>query len=124
MMNIMIVEDDYVIAKDLQSIAEAAGHRSVGPLQTMEQALAYAATADIALVDLKLADGPTGASLGRKLIDRFRLEVIYVTGRPEGVGAGLDGASEVVMKPFSEEQIAAAIARAALRRATRYDRIR
>jgi len=33
---------------------------------------------------------------------------ICVTGRPEGVGAGLDGASEVVMKPFSEEQVAAA----------------
>lgn len=70
----------------------------------VEQTLAYAATADIA----QLADGPTGAALGRQLIDRFRLEVICVTGRPEGVGAGLDGASEVVMKPFSEEQVAAA----------------
>lgn len=63
-MSIMIVEDDYVLAKDLQSIVEAARHRSVGPLQRMEQALAYAATADIALVALKLADGPTRASIG------------------------------------------------------------
>ncbi len=69
----------------------------------VEQTLAYGAAADIA----QLADGPTGAALGRQLIDRFRLEVICVTGRPEGVGAGLDGASEV-MKPFSEEQVAAA----------------
>lgn len=71
-MNIMIGEDDYVLAKDLQSIAEAAGNRCVGPLLMVEQTLAYAATADIA----QLADGPTGAALGRQLIDRFRLEVI------------------------------------------------
>ncbi len=61
-MNIMIVEDDYVLAKDLQSIAEAAGNRCVGPLLMVEQTLAYAATADIA----QLADGPTGAALGRQ----------------------------------------------------------
>jgi len=121
-MSIMIVEDDYVLAKDLQSIVEAARHRSVGPLQRMEQALAYAATADIALVALKLADGPTRASMGRKLVDMFRLEVIYVTGA--GRSESRPGSSEVIMKPLSEEQVSAAIARAALRHATRYDRIR
>jgi len=122
-MNVMIVEDEYFIAMDLQAIAESEGHHSLGPLSTAEQALAYAHKADIALVDLKLADGPTGSVLGRKLIDRFGLEVIYVTAIPE-IGAGLEGACEIVAKPFAPEQISAAIKRAANRHAKRGDRIR
>jgi hypothetical protein len=44
---------------------------------TVEQALAYAPKADIALVDLGLADGNTGAQPARRLIDRFGIEVIF-----------------------------------------------
>ncbi|MBW9117317.1 response regulator [Rhizobium cauense] len=123
-MNVMIVEDEYLIAMDLQSIAEGEGHRSVGPLSTMEQALAYAPKADIALVDLRLADGPTGPALGRKLIDRFGLEVIYITGMPEKLGPGIEGACDVVTKPFTPEQVSKALARASRRRERRRDRIR
>lgn len=83
----------------------------------MEQALAYAAR-QISHWSTLLADGRTGAPLGRKLIDRFRLEVIYVT--EAGRFESRPGSSEVIMKPLSEEQDSAAIARAALRHATRY----
>ncbi|OWW02399.1 hypothetical protein ATY81_22455 [Rhizobium sp. R72] len=123
-MNVMIVEDEYYIAMDLQSIAEQAGYHSLEPLATMEQALAYANKADIALVDLRLADGMTGPALGRKLIDRFGVEVIYVTAIPEDLGAGLEGACEIITKPFTGEQICKALAKAARLHRERHDRIR
>ncbi|CCM78169.1 response regulator [Rhizobium mesoamericanum] len=123
-MNVMIVEDEYYIAMDLQSIVEQAGYCSLEPLATMEQALAYANKADIALVDLRLADGMTGPALGRKLMDRFGVEVIYVTAIPEDLGTGLEGACEVITKPFTAEQISKALAKAARLHRERQDRIR
>lgn len=119
-MNIMIVEDDHILAKDLLSLPRRRGikRRSAADNGAGSR---LCGTADIALVDLACRR-TDGASLGRKLIDRFRLEVIYVT--EAGRFESRPGSSEVIMKPLSEEQDSAAIARAALRHATRYDRIR
>jgi DNA-binding LytR/AlgR family response regulator len=116
-MKVMIVEDEGFIALELERIAQDAGHQTVGPVSTVEQALAYAPKSDIALVDLSLADGQSGAQLARRLIDRYGVDVIFVTGSPESVGHGIEGALDVIPKPFTDERIAGALARAqALRR--------
>jgi CheY-like chemotaxis protein len=112
-MNVMIVEDESIIALELERIVEEEGHRVICTVSTMEQALAYAKKADIALVDLGLSDGMSGSALARRLIDRFGLEVIFVTGSPNEVGHGIDGARAVIAKPFTDERIAAALAAAA-----------
>lgn len=112
-MNVMIVEDEGIIALELERITEEAGHKVVCTASTMERALAYAPRADIALIDLSLADGMSGSALARRLIDRFGLQVIFVTGSPESVGNGIDGARAVIAKPFTDESIAAALAGAA-----------
>ncbi|EJZ17550.1 response regulator [Rhizobium sp. Pop5] len=111
-MKVMIVEDDNIIALELERIVQDAGHQTVGPVSTIEQALAYASKSDVALVDLSLADGLSGAQLARRLIDRFGVDVIFVTGSPESVGSGLEGALDVIAKPFSEDRIAGALSRA------------
>lgn len=108
-MNVMIVEDESIIALDLERIAEEAGHQVICTASTVERALAYAKKADIALVDLGLADGMSGSALARRLIDRFGLEVIFVTGSPNEVGHGIEGARAVIAKPFTDERIAAAL---------------
>ncbi|WP_064682473.1 response regulator [Rhizobium bangladeshense] len=116
-MKVMIVEDEGFIALELERIAQDAGHQTVGPVSTVEQALAYAPRSDIALVDLSLADGQSGAQLARRLIDRYGVDVIFVTGSPENVGNGIEGALDVIPKPFTDDRIAGALSRAqALRR--------
>lgn len=116
-MKVMIVEDENFIAMELERIARDAGHQTVGPVSTIEQALAYAQRSDVALVDLGLADGLSGAQLARRLIDRHGVDVIFVTGSPESVGNGIEGALDVIAKPFTDERIAGALSRAqALRR--------
>ncbi|MFB2607641.1 response regulator, partial [Rhizobium phaseoli] len=85
-MKVMIVEDEGFIALELERIAQDAGHQTVGPVSTIEQALAHAPRSDVALVDLNLADGLSGAQLARRLIDRYGVDVIFVTGSPESVG--------------------------------------
>ncbi|KAF1042567.1 response regulator [Xylophilus sp.] len=113
-MKIMIVEDDALIALELERIVEDAGHELVGTFATSERALAYAMKADAALVDLGLADGQSGAALGRRLIDQNNMKVIYVTGSPAKVGSGIDGAVDVVSKPFSDRRLLDALCKAAL----------
>ena len=115
-MKVMIVEDENIIALELERIAQEAGHQTVGPLSTVEQALAYAPRSDVALVDLSLSDGLSGAQLARRLIDRFGVDVIFVTGSPENVGNGIEGALDVISKPFTDERIVNALSQAEARR--------
>lgn len=79
---------------------------------SVEQALAHAARADVALIDLRLADGSSGGSLGRRLMDRFGVKVIFVTGSSDEVGYGQDGAVDIVLKPFTENRKLGALAKA------------
>lgn len=104
-MRVLIVEDEPVISLELEDIVQEAGYLPVGPASTLEQALAYAPHADIALVDLGLSDGLSGAALARRLIDRFGVKVIFVTGSPLKVGRGLSGSTAVIAKPFTPDLI-------------------
>lgn len=111
-MRVLIVEDEALIAMELERIVTDAGHSTVGPVSTVEQALAHAPRVEVALVDLGLADGLSGAALARRLIDRYGTKVIFVTGTPREVGHGLDGAIDVIGKPFSDERILQSLAKA------------
>lgn len=44
------------------------------------------------------------------------VDVIFVTGSPENVGHGIEGALDVISKPFTDERIASALLRAEARR--------
>jgi DNA-binding response OmpR family regulator len=108
-MRVMIVEDEFLIASLLEAIVEEQGHERLGPVSTVEQALAHAPRADIALVDLGLADGNSGRLLARRLVDRFGIEVIFVTGDASALQDGFDGALAVIQKPFRDEEIISAL---------------
>ena len=65
---------------------------------------------DLALVDLNLRDGPTGAQVGAQLAQRHRVGVLFVTANPRQLGDGVPGTLGVMTKPYEEEAIAAALA--------------
>jgi DNA-binding response OmpR family regulator len=111
-MRVLIVEDEFLIASLLEAVVQESGHQTLGPVSTVEQALAYAPRADIALVDLGLLDGNSGHLLARRLIDRFGIDVIFVTGDPSSLSYGFDGALAVIAKPFRDEEITEALERA------------
>lgn len=107
-MKVLVVEDEPIIALDLEKLVLDNGFEVVGCARTQAEAIALAPKADIALVDVQLADGPTGPSIARHLIERHGIEVIFMTGNPEMV-AGFNGAASVVSKPQSLEKIEAAL---------------
>ncbi|MEB2848024.1 response regulator [Endobacterium cereale] len=110
-MKVLIVEDELLIAVELDRIVDGAGHDVVGIVASVEQALAHAARAQVALVDLRLADGPSGGALARRLMDRFGIKVVFVTANPSEIGYGLDGAIDIVSKPFDDQRILLALAK-------------
>ena len=111
-MRILIVEDEPIIALELERIVREEGHQVVGLAATLEQALAHAHRTDAALVDVGLADGASGAVLARRLIDRFQIKVIFITGAPGAIGSGLEGSLDVIAKPFTDDAVRRSLARA------------
>ncbi|RWY69997.1 response regulator [Rhizobium sp. WSM1325] len=96
---VLIVEDEFLIALDLEATVEGMGMQVAGLANGCEQALRLAPLADIALVDVNLADGPTGPEIGRRLAQEHGIAVVFMTGNPEVVADGVKGAVGVVQKP-------------------------
>jgi len=107
-MKVLVVEDEPIIAFDLENLVLDNGFEIAGLARTQAEALALAPKADIALVDVQLADGPTGPAIARTLIDQYGIEVIFMTGNPEMV-AGFTGKVCVVPKPQSLGKIEGAL---------------
>ncbi|WP_156170616.1 hypothetical protein [Croceicoccus naphthovorans] len=56
---ILIVEDEFLIAVEMEAVVHDLGHESAGIADDMQSALAKASDAiDVALVDVNLADEP------------------------------------------------------------------
>ncbi|PDT04812.1 response regulator [Rhizobium chutanense] len=96
---VLIVEDEFLIALDLGATVEGMGMQVAGLANDCEQALRLAPLADIAFVDVNLADGPTGPEIGRRLAEEHGIAVVFMTGNPEMVADGVRGAVGVVQKP-------------------------
>lgn len=96
---VLIVEDEFLIALDVAETVESMGLEVAGFASGRSHALALAQTADIAFVDVNLADGRTGPALGRELAEVYGLTVIYMTANPEEVEAIEVGPLGVLTKP-------------------------
>ncbi|MEK1893314.1 MAG: response regulator [Rhizobium sp.] len=97
--SVLIVEDEFLIALDLESTIKEMGLEVTGVARDKEQALTLAPLADIALVDVNLADGATGPEIGQRLVEEFGVTVVFMTGNPEAVVGRVQGALDILSKP-------------------------
>ena len=97
--SVLIVEDDYLVALDLETTVREMGLDVVGVATDRRQAFSLAAQADIAFVDVNLADGATGPEIGQRLVDEFGITVVFMTSNPAAVVGRVHGALGVVSKP-------------------------
>jgi response regulator of citrate/malate metabolism len=121
-MNVLIVEDEFLIAMDLMDTVEEHGYTPIGYARSAQEAMEFAGSAEIALVDVYLNDGPTGPQIGRTLTEEFGVSVVFMTGNPEAVIDQYTGGVGVVTKPYSVEQIVEALEYAAHVRSNRTPR--
>lgn len=114
---ILIVEDEILIALEMQSILESRGYRVAGIAADLAEAVAYAdGSIDLALVDLNLRDGLTGPEIGQRLATEHNTGVLFVTANPRLLGDGVAGTIGVLTKPTDEVSLTSAVAFALSRR--------
>lgn len=107
---ILIVEDEMLVAAELEAILEDLGHIPVGIAPDLDSALSLASRdIDLALVDLNLRDGLTGPEIGRRLCDECDISVLFITANPSILGNGIAGTVGVLTKPSNELSVAAAV---------------
>jgi CheY-like chemotaxis protein len=101
-LSVLIVEDEALVAAELELIVEEAGHHSVGSAIDSEEAVEMGAQThpDLAFVDVHLGDGPTGVETARRLAD-LGVQVIFMTANPKRLPPDCAGALGVVPKPYA-----------------------
>jgi CheY-like chemotaxis protein len=114
---VMIIEDEPIIAMDLETIMEDLGHEVVGVVRTRRQAVALAAERepDLILADIELADGRTGIETVNEIVGGKSKPVIFVTAHPSiYLGATENRPQPVFLlsKPFSPDSVRAAVSQA------------
>lgn len=102
---VLIVEDEILVALEYEAVADDLGLEVAGIAADSTAAMVLGATADIALVDINLRDGPTGIEVGRRLINDHQIRVIFVTANPAQLGDGVAGAVGVLTKPVADESL-------------------
>lgn len=102
---VLIVEDEFIVASEIEEIIADMGHQSVGIAGDQRSALRLASETEIALVDLNLRDGPTGQDIGKILAQTHGVTVVFLTANPAQLGAGVPGTVGVLSKPVAEADL-------------------
>ncbi|CAN5154055.1 response regulator [soil metagenome] len=107
----MIVEDQAILAMELEMVLTDAGCDVVGCAMDREGAFALADRErhGLALVDVNLLDGLTGPQIAKRLVEDYGSAVVFLTANPEQIPEGFAGALGAVSKPFDEQTIRAVV---------------
>lgn len=106
---ILIVEDEMLVAIELEAIIEDLGHEAAGIAPDLASAEGYFdSDLDLALVDLNLRDGLTGPQIGERL-SASGVPVIFITANPRQLGNGIAGTIGVITKPTDPATVEAAL---------------
>ncbi len=111
---ILIVEDNVVIADDMQEMLEEIGYDIVDNVISYEKAVEALSEndVDLVLIDVVLATEKTGIDLGRYIRENFDIPFIFVTSnsdRSTVEKAKLVNPNNYVVKPFEQSDLFAAI---------------
>jgi len=107
----MIVEDQAILAMELEMVLTDAGCDVVGCAMDRNGAFVIAEQQrpELALVDVNLLDGLTGPQIAKRLVEEYGAAVIFLTANPEQIPEGFAGALGAVSKPFDEQTIRAVV---------------
>ena len=107
---ILIVEDNVIIADDMQSMLEEIGYEIVDNVIVYEQAEEVLKTqeVDLVLIDIILASDKTGIDLGKHIRENYDIPFIFVTSNSDR--ATVENAKTVkpngyLVKPFEQQDL-------------------
>lgn len=108
--SILIVEDNVLIADDMQMILEDMGYNVVANVTSYEKAIVALEenTVDLALLDIQLATEKSGIDVGKHIRDNYDIPFVFITSNSDK--ETLNQAKEVkpngyLVKPFEEKDL-------------------
>jgi len=113
--DIMIIEDEPLIALDLEQIVEDLGHTVCGIARTRDEALAlyHKARPKMILSDIQLADGSSGIDAINEILTKVSIPVIFVTAFPERLLTGQRAEPTFLLpKPYNPDMLKALVSQA------------
>jgi CheY-like chemotaxis protein len=113
--NVMIIEDEPIIAMDIEAILENLGHTVTGVARTHRQALQLAGQKrpGLILADIQLADGSSGIDAVNQILTSYQVPVIFITSFPERLLTGQrPEPTFLITKPFTPEMVKAVVSQA------------
>ena len=112
---VLIIEDEPVIAADIEALVRELGHEVLDIAATRKEAVdAVARTRPgLVLADIQLADGSSGIDAVKDILGQFDVPVIFITAFPERLLTGeRPEPTFLITKPFQPETVKAAIGQA------------
>jgi len=113
--DVLIIEDEPIIAMDLETIVRDLGHGVTGVAVTRDEAVAQAMARrpGLVLADIQLADDSSGIDAVKDILAQFEVPVIFITAFPERLLTGeRPEPTFLITKPFQRSTVKAAIAQA------------
>ena len=113
--SVMIIEDEPLIALDIEQMVEGAGHSVTGIARTHHEAMELfeQQKPGIVLADIQLADGSSGIDAVNDILERTKVPVIFITAFPERLLTGeRREPTLLVTKPFQPDEVRALISQA------------
>jgi CheY-like chemotaxis protein len=113
--DILVIEDEAMIALDVKELVEELGHRVTGIARTRAEAvrLAHRDPPGLVLADILLADESSGVDAARDILASIDTPVIFVTAYPERLLTGdISEPTYLLTKPFDRAALKATIGQA------------
>ena len=113
---VLVIEDEAIIAMDIQSIVAEMGHAITGVARTRAMAVDVGRRErpDLILADIQLADNSSGIDAVNDLLHHYGdIPVIFITAFPERLLTGdKPEPAFLISKPYTEEQVRSAVSQA------------
>jgi CheY-like chemotaxis protein len=112
---VLIIEDEPIIALDLENLVTELGHKVVGTAATAADAVKKAHTErpGLVLADINLGEGGSGIDAVAEILNSFDIPVIFITAYPEKLLTGeRPEPTYLIAKPFLPETVQATVGQA------------
>jgi len=112
---VLIIEDEPIIALDLENLVSELGHKVVAVAATKDDAVAKAKSErpGLVLADINLGEGGSGIDAVSEILSSFDIPVIFITAYPEKLLTGeRPEPTYLIAKPFLPETVQATVGQA------------
>jgi DNA-directed RNA polymerase specialized sigma24 family protein len=113
--DVLVIEDEPMIAMDLEGIVEGLGHRVMGVARTHAEAVKAIAKEKpgLVLADIQLADGSSGLDAVNEMLGSFQVPVIFITAYPDRLLTGeRPEPAFLITKPYQPDTVKAIVSQA------------